>query len=719
MITKSLIIISILWSISSYTNAQTCGTNIFIDEFSTDGSLPSEWTEFNTSGRVTVDAGRLKFDYTADQPGAYRTFTPVSEKVTLSFNEESTRNWVKCRFDILSADGKFLASIIFGNDGAGSVQYATSLDATNTPTSFTGTLIDGVYQKSYEYSFAMTFDFETNTFDFYDAGIKRAENIPFIESATDIAKISITQISMYSSEGRFFFDNIALSYPGPDRSSLSTAVNSAKELTFSTVISPLYGYSREAYESLNSAKLQSEITLDNCEASQEEIDVSTETLQAAISVFEKSFINEDVLTLYASSGSQGEEVSFKCGYYNGNLGSFNDKAVSFRLEKGYMLTVAQNINGSGVSKVYIASENIINLNFPEELQQSISFMRVGPWRDTKKRGASGKSDNNDVVLALKSDWFYDWGSADVSMTECEYVVMDWSGGAGIDKMTTMGSNMAITHHLAFNEPDGANQANMTVDKAIEKYEILQASGLRLGAPAVTDGTKGREWLDEFMTKAIAVGYRIDFIPVHYYKIMTASNFRNWLKDFYDQYQVPIWVTEWNYGDIWAENEKNKTEAQVLTNVMAYCEMMDEAEFVERYCIFTWQPSQTSAQTVMSVRYPVTLNSIGEYYSNHDSPVAYTQETYVNGPDISTNVNETDLFESNVTVYPNPVKNGVLYIKQKGSNNDNYSISISNLSGEVLLTHRGNKINVNNLTKGFYLLNINTGSKTTTTKILIE
>ncbi|MGQ1784487.1 MULTISPECIES: glycosyl hydrolase [unclassified Saccharicrinis] len=721
MKSKSILILTILISILSMADAQTCGTNIFIDEFSTDGSLPSEWTEFNTSGQVTVDGAQLKFDYTADQPGAYRTFTPVSEEVTVSFDVESTRNWVKCRFDILSSDDKYVTSIMIGNDGVGNIQYATSLDASHSPTSFSGSLVDGSYAKNYTYTMAATIDFENKTIDFYEDGAKKAGAISFIETAGDIAKVRITQISMYSSEGRFFFDNIALAYPGADRSVLSAGINSAEDLTISAVISPLYGYSSESYEALKLAKEQSETILNNCDAIQVEIDAASANLQTAIADFENSFIDENVLTLYSSSSSQGDEISYRCGYYNGNLGDFEDKAVSFKLEKGYMLTVAQNVNGSGVSKVYVAADHSLELNFPAELQQSISFMRVGPWRDTKKRGSSGKSDNNDVVLALKSDWFYDWGSADVSMTECEYVIMDWSGGAGIDKMTTMGNNMAITHHLAFNEPDGENQANMTVDKAIEKYEILQASGLRLGAPAVTDGAKGRAWLDEFMPKAIAAGYRIDFIPVHYYKIMSAENFYNWLKDFYDQYQVPIWVTEWNYGDIWAANEKDKTEAQVLTNVQAYCEMMDNADFVERYCIFTWQPSQTSAQTVMSVRYPVTLNSVGEYYANHESPVAYIQENYENGPDLDTSNGINELM-SEFSIYPNPVINGIIHLEISDEYySEEYNISICDLSGNVLLNKvvKEKTIDVTGLSKGFYLIKLYSDNQITTRKILIE
>ena len=41
--------------------------------------------------------------------------------------------------------------------------------------------------------------------------------------------------------------------------------------------------------------------------------------------------------------------------------------------------------------------------------------------------------------------------------------------------------------LGFNEPDLAEQANMTVEKALELWPRLEATGMRLGSPAVACG----------------------------------------------------------------------------------------------------------------------------------------------------------------------------------------------------------------------------------------
>jgi hypothetical protein len=44
--------------------------------------------------------------------------------------------------------------------------------------------------------------------------------------------------------------------------------------------------------------------------------------------------------------------------------------------------------------------------------------------------------------------------------------------------------------LAFNEPDLAGQASMSVETALDLWPQLQATGVRLGAPAVAYGGDG-------------------------------------------------------------------------------------------------------------------------------------------------------------------------------------------------------------------------------------
>ncbi len=412
--------------------------------------------------------------------------------------------------------------------------------------------------------------------------------------------------------------------------------------------------------------------------------------------------NPTPVTLYSGYNFGGDSVRYANGLYNGTLGTFDNKAVSFKLAKGYMLTVAQNVLGTGVSKVYIASKADLAINLPAALQKSISFLRVSPWHTILKKGGVGKG--NDVIEALNVSWFYDWGASDVSTDTREYVPMNWGGSVTQSNVISWGANMSFTHHLAFNEPDGPDQANMTVDAAILKYPLLQASGLRLGAPAVTDGARGATWRDDFMKQALDSGYRIDFIPVHYYKRASASSFYTWLKAIYDKYHLPIWVTEFNYGGASADSI---ALTSVYNGLKAYINMLDTTSFIERYSVFTFQPPATTS--LMSKRTPVTLNISGEFYRDKASTIGYIQENYVQGPNPETAI-EKHTNTPLASVANQVVTNGILRLNLKTAGRTiSGKLWVSDLSGRVVLmsqiTSGTEKVNVSDLKNGVYVLSV--------------
>ena len=97
-------------------------------------------------------------------------------------------------------------------------------------------------------------------------------------------------------------------------------------------------------------------------------------------------------------------------YYKGSasLGELNNTVSSFKLKRGYMVTFAQNEDGTGISRVYIAQDEDINIEvIGEELDNSVSFIRVFPWRWTNKKGWAGGETNPSIHTAINSAWFYD------------------------------------------------------------------------------------------------------------------------------------------------------------------------------------------------------------------------------------------------------------------------------------------------------------------------
>ncbi|MGJ8734774.1 MAG: hypothetical protein ACSHW4_16580, partial [Cellulophaga sp.] len=418
-----------LWFFYGFSQTNACGTAV--DEtFDGTGALPSQWIEYNTSGQVTVADGRLKLDYTTDKPAVYHNFDPVTDDFSYSFDVAATRNFVDCNMSLLSSTGEYLTNITFALESDVNIQYATTMEAA-IPSGYTGVLLTGNFGTNKTYSVSMNVDLTNQKIDFYNDGVLMAADIPFLENAQDVAKIDIQLNFMYNNEGRFFFDNILLLNGEENRSLLTSNVNTAEALIGSASVGNEYSqYPQSAIDAFQLAIDDANAVLADCDATSNTIDTSLSDLQAAQDLFLAAQVNDPVLKIYEAYDFSGEAHEVYCGYYNGDLGAYDDWAVSFTLEKGYMATFAQDVNGLGVSKVYVASEEDLQINLPEELQRSISFIRVSPWKDVHKKGIGAKG--TDVVAALNNSWHYNWGTTGEAVGDAEFVPNQWGGGT-VDK----------------------------------------------------------------------------------------------------------------------------------------------------------------------------------------------------------------------------------------------------------------------------------------------
>ncbi|MCW1925725.1 glycosyl hydrolase [Luteolibacter arcticus] len=273
-------------------------------------------------------------------------------------------------------------------------------------------------------------------------------------------------------------------------------------------------------------------------------------------------------------------------YYNdANLGTLKTAVSSFRLKRGYMATVAQQENGLGASKVYIAQDADIELGtLPGNLDNQIRYVRIFPWRWVGKKGWAGSSHSGRNVNHM---WHYDWGAeADSNGLDSEYVPMrhgPWWPGFDV-----INAKRNVTHLLGYNEPDNTwdpAQTPQTVDQALAQWPELMKSGLRLGSPVVTEG--GLAWLYEFMDRATALGYRVDFVPVHFY----SANKTDWdlhvlLRDIHQRTGRPVWLTEFNNGASWTCCKPTMEEN--ATKIGQFIDMMNGwSSFVERYSVYSW------------------------------------------------------------------------------------------------------------------------------------
>ena len=300
------------------------------------------------------------------------------------------------------------------------------------------------------------------------------------------------------------------------------------------------------------------------------------------------------------------------------LGKLKGTAASLILRRGYTATLAEKENGTGASVNYVAQDHdLVIESLPAGLDKGVGFIRIFPWRWTGKKGVAGG-----IWKGLDADWFYDWNIGARSSPDIEYVAIRqnrWWPGLDQDWQ-----EKGINHLLGYNEPDHKDQANLTVDAAIAGWPDLLATGLRVGAPAVSDGGLG--WLYQFMDKADAAGLRVDFVPVHYYRAVNdpgnakeaAEQFRRFLTEIHNRVKRPLWVTEWNNGANWTK-APDPDPAQQKNAVREMTKMLDETEFVERYAIYNWVEESREVS-----RKDGSLTPAGEVYRELESPLSFIQ-----------------------------------------------------------------------------------------------
>ncbi|KAF8186940.1 hypothetical protein K438DRAFT_1596048 [Mycena galopus ATCC 62051] len=192
-----------------------------------------------------------------------------------------------------------------------------------------------------------------------------------------------------------------------------------------------------------------------------------------------------------------------------------------------------------------------------------------------------------------ASWVYNWATVPpdyLADSGLEFVPMQWNQ-VGIENLSATVTQIGAKNVLAFNEPDMPNQSNISPTTAatlwMQYFEPLKTtdSGIRLGAPAVSSGESGLDWLAEFMTACATC--TIDFIPFHWY-FLGYTNFYAYLYEVHSKYpNYPLWITEFA--------ETTPTDAAVLTFMDATLtnqssHPLDGIDFVERYAWFAYEVS---------------------------------------------------------------------------------------------------------------------------------
>ncbi len=197
------------------------------------------------------------------------------------------------------------------------------------------------------------------------------------------------------------------------------------------------------------------------------------------------------------------------------------------------------------------------------------------------------------IKDVGASWYYNWASGTGNVAKpanSEFVPMIW-GAANVNSKDLTQAKQQGKQLLAFNEPNLKGQAEMSVAKALELWPQLQNTGLRLGAPAVAfGGDQAGGWLDQFMSGATSKGYRVDFIPLHWYgsdfSSKATGQLHGYLQAVYNRYHKPIWLTEYALINFSSGHEVCPSSQQQVDFVKASTAMLEKLSFLERYAWFT-------------------------------------------------------------------------------------------------------------------------------------
>ncbi len=184
-----------------------------------------------------------------------------------------------------------------------------------------------------------------------------------------------------------------------------------------------------------------------------------------------------------------------------------------------------------------------------------------PWRGG---GLVGLPRTCGDIQTVGYEWYYNW-SPTPSCPNAPFVPMVKSGFKALPSGLAGGNRQYL---LTFNEPDNAG---MTVARALALWPQLEATGRQLSSPAVTQTTRGGDWLAAFMAGAKANGYRVNFIAAHWYgDCSRPKSLVRYLNEIHASYGLPIWLTEFCcYNGSLAANTRFAQEVGPLLAALPY------------------------------------------------------------------------------------------------------------------------------------------------------
>jgi len=223
------------------------------------------------------------------------------------------------------------------------------------------------------------------------------------------------------------------------------------------------------------------------------------------------------------------------------------------------------------------------------------------------------------VAKLNPYWNYSWGASrvDGQHPDLEFVPMVWGGAKSAEAMQKRISQEiapqveagTCKRLLCFNEPDKPNQSDMTPADCLKFWPQFEKLGVPLCSPSCANpmgceeakescqGVSGN-WMRVFMKQVDDLGYRCDYLGVHWYGGPSAKAFKTNMRNIYESYgsKRPLMITEFAVADWKAMNKTSAdnrfSERQVLDFMKEVLPWLERQDWVAGYAWFPFDPVKT-------------------------------------------------------------------------------------------------------------------------------
>jgi hypothetical protein len=264
-------------------------------------------------------------------------------------------------------------------------------------------------------------------------------------------------------------------------------------------------------------------------------------------------------------------------------------------------------------------------NFKDENEEPDSSDTTPSIPMEGKKGAAlvTRGDWSNMVSNLKVHWHYSWGNSlsEFLPDNVEFVPMvwgkNWINAERVEELKSLKNDGKIKYLLGFNEPDGVEQANMTVAEALEIWPLLEKVDVPLGSPATKNPLN--DWMKEFMQQAEQRDLKVDFVCIHWYGGTNAQGLIDRLEETYKLYGKPIWITEFAPAD-WnaaTPDENRHSPDAVLSFMQNVLPQLENLSYVHRYSWFSFDQNRAEGSSSALFDNDGNLTILGDFYANFE------------------------------------------------------------------------------------------------------